>query len=124
VRVAPYDSGPAAADEAFGAYLACDVVLAMRFHSNIVPIGHGIPAIGLYCYDQIKRLYDELESPDSLVAVSQPGFGAALLDRLRAILENPDMAKARAAAMKALVTAQRDKAGRKISTWLQHDRFA
>jgi polysaccharide pyruvyl transferase WcaK-like protein len=118
VRVAAYDSGPPG-EHAFTEYLTCDVVLAMRFHSNVVPIGHGIPTIGLYCYDQIKHLYDELESPDSVVDVSRADFGSALLNRLALALNDPDAAKARVAAMNRLVTIQRDKAGQEVSIWMR-----
>ncbi len=119
VRVAAYDSGEAAAQEAFGEYVACDVILAMRFHSNVVPIGHGIPAIGLYCYDQVSRLYGELENPGSVVKVNETGFGAALLAMLHAVLENPGQARANAASMKALVTRQRAAAATRVAGWLK-----
>jgi polysaccharide pyruvyl transferase WcaK-like protein len=119
VRVAAYDSGEAAAEEAFGEYLACDAILAMRFHSNVVPIGHGIPAIGLYCYDQIARLYDELESPGSVVKVNNPGFGAVLLAQIRGVLDQPGQARDKAAAMKSLVARQRATAALRIKIWLQ-----
>lgn len=118
VRVAAYDSGEAAAEEAFGEYVACDAILAMRFHSNVVPIGHGIPTIGLYCYDQVSRLYDELKSPDRVVKVNEPGFGATLLAKLRAMLDQPGPARDKANAMKALVSHQRALAATRIGAWL------
>jgi hypothetical protein len=124
VRVAAYDSGPAAAAEGFGEYLACDVVLAMRFHSNVVPIGHGVPTLGLYCYDQVIRLYNELESPESAVDVTKPGFGTQLLDKLGRILDDPATARARVMVMNTLVASQREQAGQKISDWLRYHRRA
>lgn len=119
VRVAAYDSGPAAAEEAFGEYLACDLVLAMRFHSNVVPIAHGVPTLGLYCYEQVKRLYDELESPASVVKVNAPGFGARLAAEASTILAQPQVARTHAQAMKSLVNRQRDAAGLRLADWIK-----
>jgi polysaccharide pyruvyl transferase WcaK-like protein len=119
VRVAAYDSGEDAAQEAFGEYLACDVVLAMRFHSNVVPIGHGIPTIGLHCYDQISRLYEELNFPEGVVSVNVPGFAALLLDRVNAILDDPRRARSRMAAPVALVKGQRANAAIAVGEWLR-----
>jgi hypothetical protein len=124
VRVAAYDSGPAAAAEAFGEYLACDAVLAMRFHSNVVPIGHGVPAIGLYCYDQVARLYGELHNPDGVVKVNEKGFGSTLLEKLNLILDTPGASDMQVAAMKALVCHQRSEAGKAVRTWLQQNDLA
>jgi polysaccharide pyruvyl transferase WcaK-like protein len=121
VRVAAYDSGATAATEAFGEYLACNLVLAMRFHSNVVPIAHGIPTLGLHCYEQVKRLYDELESPGSATKVNEPGFGAHLAAHARDVLRQPQAARAQVQAMKALVGRQRDMAAVRVRSWLmQH----
>lgn len=118
VRVAAYDSGDAAAGEVFGEYVACDMVLAMRFHSNVVPVGHGIPTIGLYCYDQVRRLYDELEQPGDIVQVRQPGFSEELLKRATGILEAPETAAEKSRGMQLLVRRQREAAGARIRAWL------
>ena len=118
VRVAPYDSGETAAAAAFGEYAACDAVLGMRFHANVVPIGLGVPTIGLWCYDQVVRLYQELETPDAAVDVSHPGFGPVLQARINAILDGSSGMKAQNGAMQALVGRQRAAAAAKISAWL------
>lgn len=121
VRVAAYDSGPQAADEIFGEYLACDLILAMRFHSNVVPIGHGVPAIGLYCYEQVRRLYLELNAPDNLVKVNEPRFGAGLQEKASGIISAPQTAREKSQAMKNLVGDQRNLAAARIRSWLsQH----
>jgi polysaccharide pyruvyl transferase WcaK-like protein len=118
MRVAAYDSGAQAAQAAFGEYAACDAVLGMRFHANVVPIGLGVPTIGLWCYDQVARLYQELETPDGAVNVSRPGFGSILQDRVAAILDGNSGMKEQTAAMQALVGRQRAAAAAKISAWL------
>ena len=124
VRVAAYDSGLAAAETAFGEYAACDAVLGMRFHANVVPIGRGVPTIGLYCYDQVKRLYDELEAPDGMVDVSRPGFAPALQAKIEAALDKPSEARAGIGAMQALVGRQRAAAAQQISPWLARHSFS
>lgn len=118
VRVAAYDSGADAARAAFGEYAACNAVLGMRFHANVVPIGLGVPTIGLWCYDQVARLYQELETPDGVVDVSRPGFGPVLEARIAAILDGSSVLKAQTVAMQALVGRQRAAAAEKISAWL------
>ncbi|MFO1249455.1 MAG: polysaccharide pyruvyl transferase family protein [Alphaproteobacteria bacterium] len=115
VRVAPYDSGAQAAQDAFGEYATCDAILGMRFHANVVPIGLGVPTIGLWCYDQVARLYRELETPEGALDVSRPGFGAALRTRIAAIL---DTGENQTGAMRALVARQRAAAAEKISAWM------
>ena len=124
VRVAAYDSGPNAAETAFGEYASCDAVLGMRFHANVVPIGLGVPTIGLYCYDQVKRLYDELEAPDSMVDVSRTGFGTVLQAKIKAVLDKPSETRAGIGAMQALVGRQRTAAAQKITPWLARHGFA
>lgn len=124
VRVAAYDSGPTAANKVFGEYAACDAVLGMRFHANVVPIGQGVPTIGLSCYDQVSRLYDELAQPDCVVAVGQKGFGEGLQVRLLTILADPGPAKAQTAEMKALVMKQRTGTGTAVAAWLANHKLS
>ena len=123
IRVAAYDAGAAAAQAAFGEYAACDVVLGMRFHANVVPVGLGIPTIGLYCYDQVKRLYDELERPDRVVDVRRQGFGQILYAKIGAMLDRTCEGRAQAGAMQALVSRQRAAAAQRISAWLARHGF-
>ena len=61
-------------------YKAFDFVYGMRFHSNVCPIGMGIPSSGLYCYPQISHLYDELNLHDRLIDVRNSGFGSMILN--------------------------------------------
>jgi polysaccharide pyruvyl transferase WcaK-like protein len=45
-------------------YSEFDLVLGMRFHANVCPIGMGVPTRGLVNYPQIKLLYEELTMSD------------------------------------------------------------
>lgn len=61
-------------------YRGFDLVLGMRFHANVCPIGMGVPARGLLNYPQVERLYEELELGGRLVDVRDAGFGKRLVN--------------------------------------------
>ena len=89
LTVAPYGSGNVAARAVLGLYAACDLVLAMRFHANVCPIGMGRQTLGLNCYPQIANLYAEIGQPDRAIEVSRPDFSGALMDAATRALEAP-----------------------------------
>jgi polysaccharide pyruvyl transferase WcaK-like protein len=82
VRVAPLLSGNKGAAKIFDLYRQADVVLGMRFHANVCPLGMGRKTIGLGCYGQIFELYSELGLEDWCLDIRSPGFGAALSGRI------------------------------------------
>ena len=86
VRVAPFVTGPGTEDTFFAHYAECDLVLGNRFHANVVPLGLAIPTLGLCNYPQIERFYGELGAEASMLDVSRPGFGVALLAAVQARL--------------------------------------
>lgn len=57
-----------------------DLVLGMRFHANVCPIGMGVPTLGLLNYPQVALLYKELGIEDRLLDVRPPDFALALRD--------------------------------------------
>lgn len=88
VKVAPYLTGPEGAKYVFGLYRCCDLVLGMRFHANVCPIGMGIPTIGLCNYPQIMLLHDELGHDDGFFNVEYPGFSSQLHTLIVEVLSN------------------------------------
>lgn len=118
VRVAAYDNGPAAAYAAFSEYLDANVVVAMRFHANVVPIANGVPTIGLSCYDQIPHLYRELELERHAINVRSPGYGALLADRIQYMTTGQAEIKAELAGVMAAIKAMRNTAEAAIGPWL------
>lgn len=56
--------------KAFYVYKNCDLVLGMRYHSNVVPIGMNIPTIMLGTYEPHIKLYDDLGIPDRCLHVN------------------------------------------------------
>lgn len=84
----------------YGSY---DLVLGMRFHANVCPIGMGVPTRGLLNYPQVELLYRELDLADRLVDVRVPGFARELLAGVLADLDDlPSLRAAYAARMDRL----------------------
>lgn len=83
VTVAPYVLGRAGQDYMFDAYRACELVAGMRFHANVVPIGLGVPTIGLVTHPQVAALYEELGLPERALRASDAEFAP----RLRRMIE-------------------------------------
>jgi polysaccharide pyruvyl transferase WcaK-like protein len=73
-------------DHFISSYQGFDLVLGMRFHANVCPIGMGIPARGLLNYPQVQRLYEELDMSQRLVDVRDRGFGQHLVESVTADL--------------------------------------
>lgn len=67
-------------------YQHFDLVLGMRFHANVCPIGMAVPTRGLLSYPQVERLYEELDMQDRLIDVRESGFGSRLVDSVLADL--------------------------------------
>ena len=105
--VASYSTGDNAAERIFGMYGACDLILAMRFHANVCPIGMGVPTLGLNCYRQIASLYTELRQSDRMVDVAQPGFAAILHEKASLVLADPDSVAADLLAAQSQVSTMR-----------------
>jgi len=61
-------------------YHGFDLVLGMRFHANVCPLGMGVPVRGLFNYPQVKHLYQELDLQNRLIDVREAGFGKNLID--------------------------------------------
>lgn len=88
IRVAPYLIGDQGQDYLFDLYRQADLVLGMRFHANVCPIGLLTPTLGLVNYRQIEMLYRELDMNDRCIRVNVAGFGQKLLTSMHSSLEN------------------------------------
>jgi polysaccharide pyruvyl transferase WcaK-like protein len=105
LAIAPYGSGDEAANTALSIYASCDLVLAMRFHANVCPLGMGKETLGLACYPQINNLYTELGQPDRAIDVSHPGFSSNLVAAAaQALLRPGDFAASPADARRGVET--------------------
>lgn len=72
----------------FDLYRASDLVIGMRYHANVVPIGLGVPTILLGTYAPHIELYRDLKLSHRCVLVSQTGFSGNLLEKVKAILKD------------------------------------
>ncbi len=86
VAVAPYLVGTVGGDRQFSLYQQASLVLAMRFHANVCPLGMGVPTLGLVCYPQISHLYRELNLTDLAIDVTLSGFSSVLFDKAQMAL--------------------------------------
>lgn len=46
------------------AYAGCVCVIANRFHSAVVPVGMGVPTVGICTYPQVSKLFTDLGLPE------------------------------------------------------------
>lgn len=74
VVVAPFACGWQACDHTFSLYKRCELVMGMRFHTNVCSIAMNIPAIPLISYPKLHDLYEELDLLEREVFVNRPGF--------------------------------------------------
>ncbi len=88
ITIAPYLSGENSENIIFGLYKKCDLILGMRFHSNICGIAQNIPTIGLSSYNKIIDLYGELNLNDRVVNVNEMGFERNLSKKIYNTLDN------------------------------------
>lgn len=67
--MAPYVNGQAGHDYVFEVYRKSSVVIGMRFHANVCPMGLHVPTIGIDTYPQIPGLYRDLGLPERALKV-------------------------------------------------------
>lgn len=100
-------------------YQNFDLVLGMRFHANVCPIGMGIPARGLLNYPQVQRLYEELDLADRLIDVRNKGFGKHLVNSVLADLADLPNQRRVCAERAARLHTQAQATLTSLNEWLQ-----
>lgn len=88
VAIGRLEPGKTGLPEFLQSYRDCDLVLGMRFHANVCPIGMGVPTLGLLNYPQVAHLYEELDMTDRIVDVRHAGFGKRLVDAVQTDLRD------------------------------------
>lgn len=68
------------AEMIFDSYRHCDMILGMRFHSNVCAIGNGIPTLGLISYPKHGMLYEELGISGRMYHINHPDFVNNLME--------------------------------------------
>lgn len=83
IKVAPYLNGDGSENYIFSLYKNSDLVLGMRFHTNVCSIGMGKVTIGLASYPKILDLYEEVGLLDRVVKINEIGFDEILFDKIK-----------------------------------------
>ncbi len=124
IRVAPYGSGDSASEDLLQLYSICDLILAMRFHANVCPIGLERQTLGLSCYPQIYNLYEEIGQLDRVVDVSKPGFLSVLFEKVGDVFLHPERFTATPSEIKSQVVGERNDFELILKNWLQANSLA
>ncbi|NVK33489.1 MAG: polysaccharide pyruvyl transferase family protein [Rhodobacteraceae bacterium] len=99
-------------------YASYDLVLGMRFHANVCPIGMGVPTRGLYCYPQVKLLYEELGLEDRICDLKNGDFTTNLIETAQADLQAGNEIRARYTGVTEKLSAETDAVLQDVNTWL------
>ncbi|WP_163537040.1 polysaccharide pyruvyl transferase family protein [Gracilibacillus sp. YIM 98692] len=95
IVIAPCLTGPGSDEYIFGLYKECELILGMRFHSNVCSIAQNIPTIALSSYKKIIDLYKELNVSDRVIKVNKEGFQKELREELKYTIKNKEDIKLR-----------------------------
>lgn len=89
IKVAPYLIGDKGHDYIFSLYKQSDLILGMRFHSNVCGYALKKNVIGLVNYVQIENLYKTINS-NEFVEVNKADFHKELKNKIIEHLSSPD----------------------------------
>ncbi len=118
VNLAPLLQGPGAQGYIFDLYRRCHLVLGMRFHANVCPLGLETPTLGLVCHPQIAALYRELGLEDHALVVNRPGFSDSLFEKMLSHLAGTAELKRRYRSLGENLQGQVRDFHRRIAQWL------
>lgn len=82
----PFDEAGARQLESY--YRLCDVIIAMRFHANILAFQSGIPVVSLAGHEQIETLCEELGTKKYCVRIGENQYTEKVIEILDSFLEN------------------------------------
>jgi polysaccharide pyruvyl transferase WcaK-like protein len=122
-RVEMYDSNISFQNSVFKSYNKCSLILGMRFHANVLAIANEIPVIGLYCYKQIKSLYEELDLAEYCVDVRRKGYSKKLIELCEHLLRQQESVKHQLRLVNEELIKSRALAADKILQWLRKHNF-
>ena len=119
VQIAKYAPGPNGLADTISAYSISKAVLGMRFHSSVIPIGMGIPTVGISTYAQISKLYSELKLENFLITeIPSRQISTPIGDKLREVLTYSPKILSQFSDAASLVSDQRKLAAIEIKRWL------
>lgn len=71
-------------------YKQCKLIIAMRFHANILAMQNYIPVIGLCGHAQIEDLYEEIGMVDQCIRVGEDTYIENLAFKTEKLLQSPE----------------------------------
>jgi polysaccharide pyruvyl transferase WcaK-like protein len=85
LRVTSYRMDQSGVEEILREYRTAKLVLAMRFHANVVSIGSGVPTLGINTYRQIENYFKEWKNEDRLISFNDEIQSKNALSKIRDI---------------------------------------
>lgn len=123
LTVTPLLSGEGADKYTFGLYKHCEVILGMRFHSNVCAIAQNIPTIALSSYKKIHDLYEEIDLLDRVVYVNEKGFEKNLTQDLNNTLANHTSIKREYSNLNERLTKDNNEFLQKLNQWFKRNKI-
>jgi len=103
------------------AYGECELVVATRFHANALPLGLGVPTIGLNTYPQIQKTFREIGLLDQCVSPNDGDFESKLEFLMRdALVRNSDW-QSKQEQIKNKLVKDREEVGAQLSSWMSRN---
>lgn len=119
VQIAKYSPSQNGIADTISAYSISKAVLGMRFHSSVIPIGMGIPTLGISTYAQISELYSELKLEDFLIAeFPNTQISTPIGNKLKEVLTYSPKILSLFSDAASLVSDQRKLASIEVKRWL------
>ncbi|WP_139068478.1 polysaccharide pyruvyl transferase family protein [Clostridium beijerinckii] len=119
IKCAPYLSGTHSADYIFGLYAKCELVLGMRFHSNVCSIAQNIPTVGLINYEKHAKLYEEIGMNDRIIYVNRHGVERFLEKKIYESIKNLENIKQKYNEVNGEINKLKINYFRNIINWLK-----
>jgi len=118
VKTAPYLIGDKGHDYIFSLYNQADLILGMRFHSNVCSYALKKNIIGLINYIQISNLYNDIKSFE-YVEVNKEGFAEVLKDKIREHLNGKERFEDLSNQVKKVLFEEARMEYVKLNSWLK-----
>jgi polysaccharide pyruvyl transferase WcaK-like protein len=120
VKVAPYLIGKKGHDYIFSLYKQADLILGMRFHSNVCAYALKKNVIGLSNYVQINNLYKDINS-NEFVEVNKQGFQDKLTNMIIKHLKEKDKYTKLSEDIFNTLKLQAQQEYKKLNMWLNNN---
>jgi polysaccharide pyruvyl transferase WcaK-like protein len=121
IYVSEYGCGEEHSKKIYSLYRKCNLILGMRFHSNVIGINLKTPTLGLFNYPQINALYKELGIDDLCIDLNNPGFSKNLIFQIKSNLNMKNFRDNSNIHQK--ISIQENNFREKLIKWLQLNNF-